>query len=149
MEMRLHRVRSKAMLGGVCAGLALYMKVDVTIVRLVFILLAVLPGFGVLLYFALWFLLPTEEDAAGTDFSTQDMSFRGRRFGREVSDMFVSRRENTIRLAGIGLVILGFLALIRVFIPTVFSWIDRISGPAFLIMLGGILLYLAFKGGRS
>ena len=54
---------------------------------------------------------------------------RGRRFGREVSDVFVKRRENTIRLAGIGLILLGLVAMVRIFIPKVFFWIDRISGP--------------------
>ncbi len=148
MEAKLHRIRSGSMLGGVCTGLAHYLKVDVTLVRVVFILLAILPGFGVLLYLALWFLLPTE-DSVSAGYSAQDMSDRGRQFGREVSDVFTHRRENTIRLLGIGLVLLGGLALIRVFVPGIFDWIDRLSGPAFLILMGGALLYLAFKGKQS
>lgn len=148
--MRLHRVRSEAMLGGVCAGLARYFSIDVTIVRLIFILLVVLPGIGVLLYFILWFLLPTEEDAANeAGYTAEEMNKRGRRFGREVSEVFGKRRENTIRLAGIGLILLGIVALVRIFIPDVFFWVDRISGPLVLIGIGGFLLYLALKGGKK
>ena len=150
METKLYRVPSEAMLGGVCAGLARYLNMDVTIVRLIFVLLVVLPGLGVLLYFILWFLLPAEEDVlSGSGYSADDMSWRGRRFGREVSEVFTKRRENTIRLAGIGLILMGIVALLRILVPTVFGWIDRISGPLALMLVGGVLLYFALKGGKK
>src|SRR5437588_3417055 len=41
-------------LAGVCAGIARSLGVDVTLVRLVFALLALAGGAGVLLYLALW-----------------------------------------------------------------------------------------------
>ena len=39
---------------GVCGGLASTLEVDATLVRLVFALLALAGGAGILLYFALW-----------------------------------------------------------------------------------------------
>ena len=54
------------MLGGVAAGLASYFGIDVTIVRLVWILLLVpggLPGF--VPYVILWVIMPSEETASG------------------------------------------------------------------------------------
>jgi phage shock protein PspC (stress-responsive transcriptional regulator) len=39
---------------GVCGGLAARLGVDATLVRLVFALLALAGGAGILLYFALW-----------------------------------------------------------------------------------------------
>ena len=53
---------------GVCSGIAAALGVDVTLVRLVFALLAVASGSGIVLYFALWFLLPKagQEPASGT-----------------------------------------------------------------------------------
>ncbi len=148
MEPRLHRIRAGSMLGGVCTGLAQYLKMDVTLVRAVFVLLAILPGIGVMLYLILWFLLSTGENI-GAGYSAQDMSARGRQFGHEVSEVFTRRRENTIRLIGIGLVVMGGLALLRIFIPGVFAWVERLSAPAALILLGGALLYFAYKGGRQ
>src|ERR1700712_2326556 len=41
-------------LAGVCAGIAQALGVDVTLVRLVFALLALAGGAGIVLYFALW-----------------------------------------------------------------------------------------------
>ena len=44
MENRLVRSRTDRMVGGVCGGLARYLGVDATLVRLVFVLIAVAPG---------------------------------------------------------------------------------------------------------
>ena len=41
-------------IAGVCAGIAQALAVDVTLVRLVFALLALAGGAGILLYLALW-----------------------------------------------------------------------------------------------
>ena len=49
------------MIGGVAAGLAEYLDVDVIIVRLAFVALAVLGGSGFLLYLAGWLLIPEGE----------------------------------------------------------------------------------------
>jgi phage shock protein PspC (stress-responsive transcriptional regulator) len=49
------------MLAGVAAGVARYFDVDVTIVRIVFAVLAVVGGIGVPLYLAGWLLIPDED----------------------------------------------------------------------------------------
>jgi phage shock protein C len=46
------------MIAGVCGGLANYLEVDVVVVRLVFVLLAVLGGAGILAYLVLWIVVP-------------------------------------------------------------------------------------------
>jgi phage shock protein PspC (stress-responsive transcriptional regulator) len=62
---RLYRGTSDAMLGGVAAGLGAYFKVDPTIIRIIFLLLAFVTGGGfVLVYLALWLLLPTAGSTA-------------------------------------------------------------------------------------
>jgi phage shock protein C len=48
------------MLAGVAAGVARYLGVDVTIVRIVIAVLAVVGGAGVPLYIAGWLLIPEE-----------------------------------------------------------------------------------------
>src|SRR6266581_4645177 len=48
------------MLAGVAAGIARYLNVDVTIVRIVFAVLAIVGGAGVPLYLAGWLLIPEE-----------------------------------------------------------------------------------------
>lgn len=48
------------MLAGVASGLARYLGVDVTVVRIVLVVLAAVGGAGVPLYLAGWLLIPEE-----------------------------------------------------------------------------------------
>jgi phage shock protein PspC (stress-responsive transcriptional regulator) len=58
MEKKLYRDERRKMIAGVCAGLADYLNIDVTIVRVVFLLTLILKGGGGLLYIVLWIVLP-------------------------------------------------------------------------------------------
>ena len=48
------------MLGGVASGIARYLRVDVTVVRIIFAVLALMGGAGIPLYLAGWLLIPEE-----------------------------------------------------------------------------------------
>ena len=60
---RLYRSRADTMLGGVCAGLAKYFDLDPTVVRLIFVLLFLLAGHGLLIYLIMWLVVPPEPAA--------------------------------------------------------------------------------------
>src|SRR5206468_528368 len=77
---RLYQIREGAMLSGVCKGLAAYFNIDVTIVRIVFIALAVLTkGAFIIAYVVLMCVIPyattSEEHAAahGQPFNAQEL----------------------------------------------------------------------------
>jgi phage shock protein PspC (stress-responsive transcriptional regulator) len=55
---RLYRDENKKILGGVCAGIANYLRIDAWIVRIVFIL----TGIGFFAYILLWIFLPSTND---------------------------------------------------------------------------------------
>jgi phage shock protein C len=57
---RLVRSKRERMIAGVCGGLAQYLGLDPTIVRLIFILLLFAPPSGVLIYLILWLIMPEE-----------------------------------------------------------------------------------------
>lgn len=59
-EKRLTRVEEGRMIAGVCTGLARYFGVDATVVRIIFVLLALFAAGGVLLYLILWLVMPAE-----------------------------------------------------------------------------------------
>jgi len=63
MDKKLKRSRNQ-MIAGVCAGFAEYMGWDVTLVRVIYVLLSVFSaGFpGLLLYIILWLVMPVEGD---------------------------------------------------------------------------------------
>lgn len=62
-EKRMVRVEEGKMVAGVCAGLGRYLGVDATVVRLIFVLLALFAAGGVLLYLILWLIMPMENAA--------------------------------------------------------------------------------------
>jgi phage shock protein PspC (stress-responsive transcriptional regulator) len=59
----LRRDTGHQMLGGVAAGLARYLNIDVLFIRLGFAVLTVFWGAGAFLYLAGWLLLPADDDA--------------------------------------------------------------------------------------
>ncbi|MBP8251603.1 MAG: PspC domain-containing protein [Herpetosiphon sp.] len=57
---RLMRIEQDKVLGGVCSGIAQYLAMDVTLVRLVFVVLTILGvGATIPLYAILWIVLPS------------------------------------------------------------------------------------------
>ena len=54
-------------LGGVRGGVAEYLNCDPTIVRIAFVILALLYGCGLLVYLIMWFIMPKEEEIKEED----------------------------------------------------------------------------------
>ena len=55
---RLYKSRSERMIDGVCGGLAEFFGVDVTLVRITWVLLTLLGGSGIILYLVAMFIIP-------------------------------------------------------------------------------------------
>ncbi|GAB4199557.1 MAG: PspC domain-containing protein [Roseiflexaceae bacterium] len=54
------RSRNDRIIAGVCGGIARYLNIDPTIVRLVFVLAVFLGGASPLIYLILWLVMPEE-----------------------------------------------------------------------------------------
>ena len=63
-DKQLQRLRKGRVVAGVCAGLAGYFSVDVTLIRLVFAVLTVFGGAGILFYLVAWLIIPEEDETA-------------------------------------------------------------------------------------
>ena len=59
---RLYRSRTNSVIAGVCGGIAEYLDVDPTLIRIVTVLLAVFGGWGIILYIAALILVPLNPD---------------------------------------------------------------------------------------
>ncbi|NWF80344.1 MAG: PspC domain-containing protein [Chloroflexi bacterium] len=57
---RLTRSRSERMIAGVAGGLASYFGIDPLFMRIGFIILSLFNGIGIVLYLALWLIVPNE-----------------------------------------------------------------------------------------
>jgi phage shock protein C len=55
---KLYRSRSQRMIAGVCGGLAEYFNVDATLIRVLFLVLAVFGGTGLVIYVVMWLIVP-------------------------------------------------------------------------------------------
>src|SRR5712692_6311642 len=57
---RLVRPRANRKIAGVCAGIAEYFDLDVTVVRVVWLVAAIMTGIGLLSYPIAWIVMPEE-----------------------------------------------------------------------------------------
>lgn len=64
MSSRLVRPRDDKMIAGVCSGLARRFGMDKTLIRVLFLVSLLLPGPQVLVYIALWIIMPREAPLA-------------------------------------------------------------------------------------
>lgn len=64
---KLFRSTSDKMIAGICGGLGQYLGIDSTIVRLIFVLLALAGGPGILAYIILWLIVPEDSGARVID----------------------------------------------------------------------------------
>ncbi len=90
MRDRLYRSRDERVVFGVCGGIADSMDIDPSLVRIVFVLLALAGGFGLLLYIIMAIVVPEEPNyiqmpgapaapgAAGAQTRGRDMGCRNR-----------------------------------------------------------------------
>lgn len=62
MEKKLYRLKTDRKIAGVCSGFALYLNVDTTIIRVLWVLLSLFWFSGIVLYIACMFIIPEEPD---------------------------------------------------------------------------------------
>jgi len=144
MSGRLERSRTNRVISGVCGGIAEYLDIDATFVRVVMVILAFPFGIGVLIYFVLLFLMPNPGEATPFVRSTatdQTVAVDPANpvtpaAPRIVDPMVVERRRNGIGLllVAVGVVfLLGNMGAFR-FVDWHYVW------PLVLIALGVYLV---------
>jgi phage shock protein PspC (stress-responsive transcriptional regulator) len=142
-ESRLYRSRSEKILGGVAGGFADYLKTDPLAVRLIFILLVILGGSGVILYILLWIFIPQKPIESFKEFQTMEQD--DKTYNPAPPPGQGNQRKHDPgkgNLAGgVILITLGVLFLIGHFVPKV-DFHDL--WPVILIVGGALLLRKSF-----
>ena len=132
---RLYRSTTDKVLGGVCGGLGNYLKLDPVIVRILFVLLAVFGGSGVLVYIILWIVIPEQKYFFGNDLGRDpkvDVEVEV-----EIDPLEKNKRRNSSLIAGVILIAFGLLILMDRLIPMYNLW-D--FWPLLLIAAGVVLI---------
>ena len=146
MQNRLVRPQNGRVLAGVCAGLAVWVGLDVTLMRLIFLLLGVISGMGLLGYLILWLIIPAEGDES---YSEGDWSNRVGRMRDEFVQSTSKPNMEALRIFGGVLVIIGGFALIKEIKPEWFFWANKgLFWAVALIAIGIILVMRSVRGGR-
>ncbi|MCX6094471.1 MAG: PspC domain-containing protein [Candidatus Bipolaricaulota bacterium] len=155
MEKRLYRSRADSMLGGVCGGLAAYFSVDVTLIRLLFVLFAVATGVGILAYFILWLVVPVEGQSS-TDLGerihegAEEIANRARTMSEDLRSPDGSRHSGATVVIALVLILIGVVFLLRNVGVSWARWIRLgILWPILPIGLGVALLWRRLQGGGS
>ena len=127
---RATRSTGDRLLGGVCAGLADHLGVDVMLVRGAFVVASALGGLGVAVYAGLWMILPTDARFAAAAPGLEAASRQGRR------PTTASRLEDVGPLVALAAVALGVVVLVQSVVgSTVLFW------PLLLGLLGLAVLW--------
>ncbi len=137
MEKRLYLDKQHKVIGGVCAGLAEYFGIDVSIVRVLFLVTFIFKGSGGLIYLILWAVLPKKPFGSvtpGVDYVVQPQDAGAYTPGYSV------RPSNGRYLGGMLLILIGLLFLLNEFdiIPDIefeYFW------PTALIVVGLIFIF--------
>ncbi len=113
---RLYRDELNKMVGGVCKGIADYLDIDPTIVRVLFLVALIAKGSGVLLYIILWAVLPKKVDYTfkqpEVDYTMPPVQPDADSASPFASYQPVKRKSNFSLIAGLLFIILGAVLLL-------------------------------------
>jgi phage shock protein C len=151
---RFYRSTIDKKIAGVAGGLAEYFEIDSLLVRLIFVILALAGGGGILIYIILWIITPEKPFVMNQTQNSSDMENQQSNYGDqkppEENQFQKSNRPNQRNrgnlIGGLVLITLGILFLADEFIPQI-SFGDL--WPVILIVIGAGLLINSFGRRKS
>lgn len=137
MSKKLYRSRNDKVISGVCGGLADYFGIDVSLVRIAWVLITFLGGAGIIAYIICSFVFP---EGPGFNSGTGDDEYvvGAKNYNDENYSYHDGNSEKNKVLAGSILIILGVLFLVKRYV----YWFDFGKlWPVVLIAIGGYVIY--------
>lgn len=137
---KLYRSETDRWIFGVCGGLAEYFDIDPIIVRIMFVILALADGIGILVYIIMAIIVPTRKPLPASGPLQSSMTDIAPEIAATTGGS-PSGKLGARNLAGIVIVILGIIMLLNTAMPFVFHWINwRMIAPLAVILFGAFLL---------
>jgi len=128
------RLPAQGKIFGVCAGIADYFDMDVTLLRVIFVVLTILSGGGLLvLYLALALIMPVAEVPMSHKTVANEVEGDDGPVGETDSNR---KRSNARNYVGLGLVLFGVWLLLGQFFPAFFVLRWEFIWPVILILTG-------------
>jgi phage shock protein PspC (stress-responsive transcriptional regulator) len=148
----LFRSRTDRVFGGVAGGIARSLHADPAIIRIIFAVLIIFGGGGLLLYLILWIAIPEEpfqyfqENATAQETSPADREGTGEPAFHPAP--YPQRRNNGALIVGLILISIGALFLIDRLLPNIHFRIHDFW-PAIIVVAGLALIYSSFSGTKK
>lgn len=142
---RLERDTVNSVIGGVCSGLAEYFCIDVTLIRVLFVLSFLFLGFGFLLYIVLWMVMPVKKLNGYAD-NKENRAFSRESFFENPepeSKAYSKKHNNGSIILSIIIIAIGLICLLNNFYP-IGWWLWRLW-PVILIVFGIIIMINSSK----
>ena len=142
---KLYRNEDEAILTGVCSGLADYFDIDITLMRVIFVLLTIGGGSGLLIYIILWIVTPVRKEIEIIDRENNakefvnDVGKKTKNMAKEIKKEIRVSKTKSGSFLGIALMVVGVLILLEKLIPIVIRW-DYVW-PVLLVVLGAYLIF--------
>ena len=135
------------MIGGVCGGLGKYLGLSSTVIRLLFVLLALGNGVGVLIYFLLWIIVPREgqgEFASGETLraGADEIAAHARSLGGDLGTNLEQASTRGVMVIGAALIIVGAISLVENLRLPWLWWLNFDALWPLLLIAGGAILLL-------
>lgn len=137
---KLYRNENDAVLGGVCNGLADYFEVDVTLIRVIFLVLGLFGGSGILIYLILWLVVPKKDGIVEIVDDKDKKDKKEKTMAKETKSEVKSEKVRSGSFLGIVLMVLGTLLLAERMFQFMIRW-DYV----WPIMLIGLGVYFVFR----
>jgi phage shock protein C len=141
MEKKLYRDENRKVIAGVCAGLSDYFSVDVTIVRLLFVLTLIYHGGGTLAYIILWIVMPRRSSVLNEPIVDYTVNSGNQPFQRYNPKIRMNNNKDVAQIGGVVLILLGVFFLLDQFdiIPYWFNFEQ--FWPVILVVIGLGLIF--------
>lgn len=148
MSKKLYRSNNQKVVAGVCGGLSEYFNVDVTIIRLIWVLAFFAWGVGLLVYIISAIIIPAaanESSAEGTTIIDEDgdQTFvpNGTK-SQEVHQGNSDGKNNSQLFIGLAMVIIGILILMDKYIPfrEILRSFRGYAWPVILLVVGTLIV---------
>jgi len=146
---RVFRTNRNKMVAGVASGFAEYFEVDPVLVRIIFIILTLINGIGLLIYLILWLIVPLDEEKVYNTATINSSDNKADTVNAEnlPKDKYDGNdkptRTNFRFFAGLILILIGAAFLLE----NIFPFLDFVDFfPVLLIVIGVSIL---LKSGKN
>lgn len=143
---KLRRNPINKVIGGVCSGLADYFNMDVTIMRLLFVIAFIFASFGFWFYIILWIVLPIGQRTIDNGQQSTVDSQSQRTESQETDGVTGNGQSRQLKMksiiTGTVVILIGLLFLVNNFIPI--TWVWKLW-PLILVVIGVVMIVTSSK----